>query len=636
MICYYLKNETGFTHNGLGVLDGYIIGPVVAEELNGIFSLEFDYPIHAKHADGLLCERIVRCPVPDMEPQLFRIAERGEGTSGLLHIVAYHIFYDLAQNLIEDTFVVNKTGAQAIAQILGAAQFAHPFTGGSNIAVVSSSRLVRRNVAEALLDDGADNSFLNRWGGEVVRDNFHIGLQTVRGSDNGVAIRDKKNLTGYKADVDFGQVATRIMPEGYDGLLLPEKYIDSPRINDYNTPRIRVIKYDSVKAAVGERADDEDAVPLPEAYAALRALAAKEYSVTHIDVPKAVYDIQFAPLERTEEYREFAALEAVNIGDTVRVVHEEDGFDISARMVSYKYDPLTESYISVTLGNYSPKFTDVAKELRRVDTVVRQAFDEANFALASANGKNVNYYGSVTPANPRKGDVWYRENGDKLEIWIYESRDGITQWYPLSTDLTQEELRQELGEAKALVEEAAENAAEALAVSEAVFQEVEEAVQQMAGELAAVNETVADAIEGMEAGITEQDGKIALLTGRIGSRFRLMVDIWQQGTLDNWGVDGASSSYVRSGFIPVSLGEAFIAQHPDGASLSAAYCWYADSYPKDVERNVPLASRQWANPVSTGTFTYDTVADGLDVIRQINPAANRRLFSMDSVLKAAL
>jgi hypothetical protein len=48
-------------------------------------------------------------------------------------------------------------------------------------------------------------------------------------------------------------------------------------------------------------ANDDDAVPLPEAYAMLRSLAAKEYSEHHIDLPNATYSVEFAPLGRTEE-----------------------------------------------------------------------------------------------------------------------------------------------------------------------------------------------------------------------------------------------------------------------------------------------------------------------------------------------
>ena len=581
MIAYFLKTESDFTHNGLGVLDDYIINPVVTEELNGLFRLEFDYPTHAPHGEGLIPERIVRCPVPDMDDQLFRISERESSIGGIFHVVAYHVFYDLAQNLIEDTNVVNKNGQQAIQQILGAGQFTHPFTGSSNIAAINTARLVRHSIAEVLLDGGLDNGFFSRWGGEIIRDNFHIYMQTVRGSDNGVCIRDKKNLTGYRSDVDFGTVVTRIMPQGFDGLLLPEKYVDSPFIGNYLTPRIRVFKYEKVKAAVGDRAADEDAVPLSEAYALLRTLAAKEYSENRIDLPAATYDVEFAPLERTEEYKDFTALETIAIGDTVKVVHEEDGFDITARMVSYKYDPLVKSYISVTLGSYTPKFTDVAREIKRMDVSVQQAVDDANYALQSANGKNSNYYGHVQPANPRKGDVWFKENGDKLEMWIYETREGVTQWFPLMTDLTQEEIRQELAEAAAMVEEALEKSGEAMEAGEAAQAAGQEALAAGQAAQNAANQAATAAQGAVTTANQAFDNAVSVLA----TASKAVNDLagatvlqtpWQQGTLSNsTGAESNSTSYVRSGWFDVAAGKKYLLQTYGGAS---AYSLYSTAY----------------------------------------------------------
>lgn len=84
--------------------------------------------------------------------------------------------------------------------------------------------------------------------------------------DNGLQIRDKKNLTGYESDLDYSSIVTRIMPEGYEGLFLPEKYVDSPLINYYVSPKIKVIKYDNVKVG-----DEEGEFATKElAYAELR------------------------------------------------------------------------------------------------------------------------------------------------------------------------------------------------------------------------------------------------------------------------------------------------------------------------------------------------------------------------------
>ena len=317
-----------------------------------------------------------------------------------------------------------------------------------------------------MIDADLDNGYQVHYGGEIVRDNFSISMLVHRGSDNGVQIRDKKNLTGYKSDLDYSSIVTRIMPEGYDGLFLPEKYVDSPLISSYVSPKIKVIKYDNVKVG-----DEEGEFATKElAYAELRRLAALEFTVSHIDKPTATYDVEFAPLERTEEYKEFSSLETINLGDTVSVIHADDGFSVTARMVEYRYDPILKAFISITLGNVMPKFTDVAKDIKKVDTKVEQAKDDANYALTAANGKNTNFYGPDTPANPKLGDVWYKENGDKLEMWVYESRDGVTQWYALANDLTAEEVKQAVAQAQ-------EESADALEKANNAFDEAVNALE---------------------------------------------------------------------------------------------------------------------------------------------------------------
>jgi hypothetical protein len=332
----------------------------------------------------------------------------------------------------------------------------------------------------------------------------------------------------------------------------------------------------------------------------LRSLAAKEYSDGHEDEPAASYKVEFAPLERTEEYKELSALETINLGDTVRVVHEADGFEITARMVSYRYDPLTRSYISVTLGNYSPRFTDVAKELKRVDAVAGAAVDEANFALRSANGKNANYYGTATPANPRKGDIWFKQNGDKTELWIYETRDGVTQWYALLTDLTQEELKSELEDAKAAVDGAVAAAEDAVAAGEAAQASAEEAT----GKLADLEEGMAYATELAEAASAAAGGfgsDIQVLTDCItmltSGQTGLSLISLEPGTItikaDKINIDGTTN--IANGVIKTA--------HIGSAAITTAKI--ADA----AITNAKIANLD-AGKINTGTLSADRIAAG--------------------------
>lgn len=447
MISVHPRTSTTFTANGIAVLDTEVIAPVVTEELGGAFKLVFSYPADGPAAQHLTLEAIVACPVPGMKQrQGFRIHEVTTSLDGLLEVTCFHVFYDLSANLIADTFVVNKTAKAALDQILAAANTKHSFTATSADSVtVASARLVRMPVAQALMDTGEDNSFASRWGGELVRDNWHIHHTPARGQDRGVVIRDRKNLTGYESTLDYTTVTTRVLPVGYDGLLLPELYVDSPKLDTYVTPRIRVIRYGQVKAIKDPDKPREDELPLGKAHAELRRLARLEFTQNHVDEPTASYRVSFADLASTREYADFAELETVELGDTVTVRHADLGVALSARVVAYDYNPLTGSYVSVELGSVAAKFTSVTRQIKQTQQTVEEAVATAGFALSSADGKNTNHYGPTQPEHARLGDTWFKTNGETTEIWIYTTTSaGEAGWVALATDLNHAHVAAEL------------------------------------------------------------------------------------------------------------------------------------------------------------------------------------------------
>ncbi|EOO36951.1 phage minor structural protein [Bacillus cereus VD133] len=364
MITLYKPNETDFTHNGIAVLDAYIYEAEVEEISNGLYSFTFNYPLFAPHGLEIEGMCIVKTPTPDGD-QLFRVTIPST-SMGELKVQCYHIFYDLTENLIEDIFIQTTNGNGAMDRMSKGCQYKHPFHFYSDIPTIASARLVRKNPVEAILDTGKDNTFINRWGGELKRDNFDVEMLQNRGRDRGVVIQHKKNLLGYEGHVDWKSPVTKIMPKGFDGLLLPEKYVDSPLINKYPFPKIKVVEFEHIKAAVGDYVNDEDAIPLEEAYRRLREESKAMYDVNHIDQPKATYKVEFQELSQTEEYKNYQVLQRVWMGDTVTVEHAKDGIYIKAKVIGYKYDPLKKEYNSITLGNYKESFTDISG---RVDLV---------------------------------------------------------------------------------------------------------------------------------------------------------------------------------------------------------------------------------------------------------------------------
>ncbi|MEB8989596.1 phage tail spike protein [Bacillus cereus] len=398
MITLYKPNETDFTHNGIAVLDAYIYEAEVEEILNGLYSFTFSYPLFAPHGLEIEGMCIIKTPTPDGD-QLFRVTIPST-SMGELRVQCYHIFYDLTENLIEDIFIQTTNGNGAMDRMSKGCQYKHPFHFYSDIPTIASARLVRKNPVEAILDTGKDNTFINRWGGELKRDNFDVEMLQNRGRDRGVVIQHKKNLLGYEGNVDWKSPVTKIMPKGFDGLLLPEKYVDSPLINKYPFPKIKLVEFEHIKAAVGDYANDEDAIPLEEAYRRLREESKAMYDVNHIDQPKATYKVEFQELSQTEEYKDYQVLQRVWMGDTVTVKHSEDGIYIKAKVIGYKYNPLKTEYNSITLGNYKESFTDMAGKVDRMQdeltdmpgSILEAAKENATNLINSGFGGHVRVY----------------------------------------------------------------------------------------------------------------------------------------------------------------------------------------------------------------------------------------------------
>ena len=117
-------------------------------------------------------------------------------------------FYDLTENLIEDILLKQQMvmgNESYVSRVPIQASFSVLFRCTKD----SQCTYCPKNPVEALLDSSQDNSFVNRWGGELKRDNFDVKmLQIADGS--WVVIRHKKDLLGYEGNVDWKSPITRI------------------------------------------------------------------------------------------------------------------------------------------------------------------------------------------------------------------------------------------------------------------------------------------------------------------------------------------------------------------------------------------------------------------------------------------
>lgn len=503
----YPRDQTDFSHHGYALDE--ISNDIVTWQLNAKFTLTFDYPMFSEHAGDLVAENIVRVPVPGGKAA-FRIAQVIK-SMGHLSITAYHVFWDLNDDFIADTNIVDKDGQGALDQIMRAANYPTGFKVLSTIGNVTNARLVRMSIIKALLGTD-DNSFLNRWGGEFDWQDFSFSVNPRLGKDRGVHFEYAHNLTGYEATKDSSGIITRLLPEGYNGLLLPELYVDSPKLGNYRKPKIGTKTYQDIKAIDETQAtgDQEGAVPVQEAYELLRAAAAKEFSESHIDEAQWTYKLNVALLENTEEYKDLSITTTVLPGDTVTITHKLDDIDVSARLTGYTWQPSNHSYLTqtydstsrpdVAYSNLSSQVNEIKSQIELVDKVV---------IAKATNGMNSTGWGDQSPVDlniaGKTGDVYYQTTAKGTIMWLFH--DG--QWNAETGDAFGTEVQKKVDTAIADVAAAKQAANDAVAKANSSAQ-----LASMSNQTAQAAKSAADSANALatQAVSAASDAKTALAT----------------------------------------------------------------------------------------------------------------------------
>lgn len=346
MIQLYKSSNTNYTNNGDYVLKD-CIRCEPKQELNGMFELELE---HIYDDEGrweyLIIDNVIAAPTPTSSKQLFRIYKVEKD---MLSVVIYgrHIFFDLLNEVLISSTLTRKTGQEALDLMLANTNF----TGHSNITTLNSTEYKRKNIVGALASDD-DNSFVKLWGGERYYDNFNVYCNTEIGSDNGVSVLFGKNLEEIKETIDFSSVATRLIPVGYDGIMLNSPYyVDSPNIRNYANIITKVVEFSDVKVS------DDGFATLIEAQAELTRRC-NDLFTKGLDAPEVNYKVSMELLQNTTEYKNFEVLETVNLGDYVTCKHSKININVKARCISYTWNCLTNKYIEIELGNFVPNYLD--------------------------------------------------------------------------------------------------------------------------------------------------------------------------------------------------------------------------------------------------------------------------------------
>lgn len=386
MIQIYLPDNTNFQKNG-----DFAILPSACEintEINGNWQLILTHPIDEEGRWKYIQDGAVIKAESFNGEQLFRIKNKTKSDSGV-SAEADPIFLDA----IDDCFIIDKrptnaSGQKALDEII----VNKKYSGESNITKTSTAYYHYKNLMEAINGDD-DNSFLKRWGGEVLYDNFKIIINNKIGEDNGVEVRYGKNTVknGLRESVDTTGVFTRIYPKAYNGRTMSGNgYLDSPLIGHYPTVKITTIEFSDIKMAEDAQAGDEEkGIIICETQSqldeALRRKCEEQFELG-LDKPKVTIEAEMVLLENTSEYKDYKVLEKVRLGDTVNCNNTKLGISTKARIIKLTYDSIKRAVTSVTIGQAEyDYFNNLTTGISSATGKANEAADTANKAAGTAN-----------------------------------------------------------------------------------------------------------------------------------------------------------------------------------------------------------------------------------------------------------
>lgn len=400
MLLLYPGTETTFADNGLGALSD-AIACTVTEARNGEFELTMEYPVTGVHYSEIARRCIITAkPTPYDDPQPFRIYRITRPLNGRVTVYAQHVSYDLSGVTVSPFTAGSAAGA--FEGLAGHATGNNAFTFWTDIQSAADFAVTVPASARSVLG-GTEGSLLDTYGGEYEWDGFAVKLWSRRGQDSGVTIRYGKNLTGLEQDENAAGIATGVYPywAGQDGALvtLPERTVDAPGTYDF-----------TYYLPLDLSAEFEEA-PSVEA---LRERAQQYVEDNAIGVPTVSLSVAFQPLDQTEEYRDIALLERVNLCDTVTVEYPALGVSATAKCIKTVYDALADRYVSIELGDAKTNMADtIVRQQQEIEKAPTTSAMQQ--AIANATGRITGNQGGYVVFRDANGD------GEPDEILIMDS-----------------------------------------------------------------------------------------------------------------------------------------------------------------------------------------------------------------------
>ena len=351
------------------------------EERNGVFELEFQYPMLGRYAADLVIDRYVKAkPNANGKNQFFHIRKVSKPINGMFTVSCEHISYALSGYPVP-TVSASGNAQVAINAILTAAKNQLGKDTGFSVAttdITLSSSIALTNVSARAALGGVSGSVLDVYGGEYEFDNHTIKLHKARGKDRGVRIAYGRNMTELKCDID--------MDSAYTGIY---GYVKNDNVDLHSYKAVTNSSGINAKTLIRDFSSDFSGGDSKITQSGLDSAVAAYAAANDINSPTVSMTVSFVDLSQSPEYASFSALESVSLCDTVQIYHKDLNINIKAKVIKTVYDVLRERYTSIDLGSPRANFADVIKQTVNETKDLRGQLVSAKSDLTAAYEKAI-------------------------------------------------------------------------------------------------------------------------------------------------------------------------------------------------------------------------------------------------------
>lgn len=352
----YKANETNFEHLGVSVLSD-ASKCYVSREKNGIYILEFDYPVNGKDVDKIKEGMYIKSDAGYRTKNQRFVISKITKTQNEFKIYCQHISQvKTTMNAIRPDITVTSVSAIGALRAWrdNLLDSREEFFVQSDIGTLNSTTWKVENIENARdALGGKAGSILDVWGGEYEFDNLNITLHKSMGIDNPTIIAYGKNLLDLEQEQSILETYTSVFPfKKYTDdnnreqlITLPEILLDSTHLNKFTHRRILKVDFSS----------DENLKTVEQ----LRSKAKSYIKSNNVGVPKTNLKINYQDLSKVEGVFDNPALEQIDLCDRLKVYYNELGIlNENAKVVKVVWDVILEENHEIEVGDSRSSFTD--------------------------------------------------------------------------------------------------------------------------------------------------------------------------------------------------------------------------------------------------------------------------------------